>query len=130
VNFSGGLHPVNTGATGARSPLRQRGTFWTPLWALSTMEWRGDRNVRSSPLCTVESCPLIGHGGVTRGAVDVSKDNRTPAGNLKRGSRSYDVVARIECRERSDPQATNPAFPRTIVAHAEGRDLRHQTRAL
>src|SRR5436309_7377749 len=31
------------------------------------------RNVRSSSLCTVESSALIGHGGVTRGVVDVSK---------------------------------------------------------
>ena len=38
------------------------------------------RNVRSSSLCNLESSALIGHGGNTRGTVDVSKRARPTEG--------------------------------------------------
>jgi hypothetical protein len=41
------------------------------------------------------------------------------------------VVVRIEYRVRGQiRRQLTPVFPRTIMAHAEGRYLRYQTRAL
>ena len=45
------------------------------------------RNVRSSSLCNLESSALIGHGGNTRGTVDVSKRAR-PAEGPTRGQKT------------------------------------------
>src|SRR6202047_1529687 len=47
-----------------------------------------NRNVRSSSLCKVESSALIGHGGSTRGTVDVSKR----AGSAEGAARSQEAA--------------------------------------
>jgi hypothetical protein len=49
---------------------------------------RCSRNVRSSSLCKVESSALIGHGGRTRGTVDVSKR----AGSAEGAARSQEAA--------------------------------------
>ena len=59
-----------------------------PLAAECQMNISGcSRNVRSSSLCNLESSALIGHGGNTRGTVDVSKRAR-PAEGPTRGQKT------------------------------------------
>jgi hypothetical protein len=82
--------------------------LYPPLWSSSLVPALHSRFVRSRAIA------VAGHCG--------ERQPHTSAISTT-ASRSYEVVPRIESRVRQIRRQLIAAFPRTIMAHAEGRDL-------